>query len=133
MPGKNAKTRPNPVSVPLIPIALDIIDKYNLPGGLLVPPISNQKYNDYLKELFELAGLDRPVVQYNEFEDKNEVIPLYKLAGSHMARRTFVGILHKTAKNEVIASMTGHAKNSRAFQRYYNVDEEDRKNAISDL
>ena len=40
------------------------------------------------------------------------------------------GRLLKGVKNEIIASMSGHVENSRAFSRYYNIDKEDQEQAI---
>ncbi|NQU52457.1 MAG: hypothetical protein HQ522_07950 [Bacteroidetes bacterium] len=50
-----------------------------------------------------------------------------------MARKTFVGLLFKHTKNEVIGSMSGHAPGSKAFRRYYAVDQDDREKAMKNL
>ncbi len=51
-----------------------------------------------------------------------------------MARRIFIGGLHKKGvKNEIIASMSGHVKDSKAFARYYTIDEEDQKKAMKEI
>jgi hypothetical protein len=48
-----------------------------------------------------------------------------------MARRVFVGSLYKKGvKNEIIASMSGHTRDSKAFGRYHAIDKEDQGNAI---
>ena len=49
----------NPAKIPLLTWAQSIIDKYSLEATLL-PVISPQKYNVYLKECCELAGIDQP-------------------------------------------------------------------------
>ena len=64
---------------------------------------------------------------------EEEKVPLYSVASSHMARRTFVGTLHRNVKDSVIANMSGHVENSRAFIRYYDVDEETRIDAINNF
>ena len=69
----------------------------------------------------------------NPLTRQNETVPLNEIACSHMARRTFVGLLHKTVKNEIIASMSGHVENSKAFKRYYKVDETDQREAIKTI
>jgi site-specific recombinase XerD len=132
VPAKTVNKSYQKVRIPLSEKAKAIIDKYNLPDGSLVPYISGQKYNDYLKELFRLDNvkLTRPVVRLNPLTRKNEVKPLSELASSHMARRTFIGLLHKTTKNEVIASMSGHVNDSRAFARYYKIGEDQQDEAI---
>ncbi len=130
IPGKTKNENTTVCKVPLSDKAWSIINKYNLPGGELVPYISDQRYNEYLKQLFEKVELNRPVVRLNPQTKENEIVPLHTIATSHMARRTFVGLLHKTVKNEVIASMSGHVANSRAFHRYYKVDDESQIEAI---
>jgi site-specific recombinase XerD len=135
VPSKTQDENQKVCKIPLSEKALTIINKYDLPDGSLVPYITGQKYNEYLKELFALnsVGLTRPVVRLNPLTRLNETIPLNEIACSHMARRTFIGLLHKTVKNEVIASMSGHIENSKAFHRYYNVDEESQKDAIKTI
>lgn len=135
VPSKTINKSFKKVRIPLSEKAKAIINRYNLPDGELVPYISQQKYNDYLKELFKLDNikLTRPVVRLNPLTRKNEVVPLSDLASSHMARRTFIGLLHRTTKNEVIASMSGHVHNSRAFSRYYRIDEDTQQEAIKSI
>ncbi len=132
IPSKTSAEKQTVCKVPLSKTANEIISKYDIPDGSLVPYISDQRYNDYLKELFELeeVGLNRIVVKLNTRTQKSESVPLYKIDSSHMARRTFIGILHQTVKNEVITSMTGHSEQSKAFHRYYSIQEEDRIKAI---
>ena len=132
----HSKTRDESQKVSRIPLsekAKNIIAKYDLPDGRLVPNISDQRYNTNLKELFEHVGLKRSVVRLNPKTRQNEIVPLYQIASSHMARRTFIGLLHKTVKNEIIASMSGHVENSKAFRRYYKIDNDDLKNAIKNI
>lgn len=133
IPQKTKEESQKVARVPISVKAQKIIDKYNMPDGSLIPVISGQKYNNYLKELFELLELNRPVVRLNPVTRQNETVPLYQVASSHMARRTFIGLLHKTVKNEVIASMSGHVENSKAFSRYYKIDEESQKDAIKTI
>ena len=52
--------------------------------------------------------------------------PLYEVASSHMARRTFVGNTYKMTKDpNIIGMMSGHALGSKAFARYRDIDDED--------
>jgi integrase len=131
IPSKTAKKEPTPVNVPLSKTALEILSRYDLPGGKLLPFISDQRYNEYLKELFEVAGLTRSVTRQNPTTGKQEQVRLCDIASSHMARRAFVGNLYGKVDSGIIASMSGHVANSRAFARYYKVDEELQKQAIS--
>jgi len=62
---------------------------------------------------------------------KSEYKPLYELITSHSARKTFIDIhMKKGVSESVIASMSGHVKGSRAFHRYYHVDDAQRREAI---
>jgi integrase len=133
VPGKTKDEMPKPVRVILSKKAKSILTKYELPDGKLLPVISPQKYNDGIKDLFKKVELERKVVRLNPLTGKEETVKLCDIASSHMARRTFIGILHRTHKNEVIAAMSGHKKDSRAFARYYDIDDEVKAEAITDL
>ncbi len=52
------------VKIPLLPKALEKVEKYktnpgSISGGTISPKISNQKANDYLKEIADLASVDK--------------------------------------------------------------------------
>ncbi len=134
--GKTKDKRPRIVRIPLTEKAKTIINKYDLPNGRLLPFISEQKYNDYIKDLFKLknVAINRMVTIADPKTRENKQVKICDIVSSHMARRTFIGNLHrKNVKNSVIASMSGHAENSRAFNRYYNIDKEDQKSAINTI
>ncbi len=132
-PQKTRTENPVIVRVPLSLQAKAIIEKYSFLEDKLIPTLSSQKYNTYLRELFRHVELVRPVVRIEPGTNKEEVIALSEIASSHMARRTFIGILHKTVKNEVIGSMSGHTPGSKAFDRYYNIDDDDLLAAIGEI
>ncbi len=133
IPGKTAKKTPKPVTIPLHDHAIEIIKRYDQPDGKLLPFITGQKYNVYLKELFESVNLTRPVQRLDTATGKTEIIPISEIASSHIARRTFVGNLFGKVDRDVISSMSGHTPNSRAFARYYTVQDEHKKQAINKL
>lgn len=133
IPTKTKTKRAEIVRVPLSEKALNILSRYDLPDGALLPFITDQRYNEYIKELFKLeeVGLNRLVTRLNPMTLEEEQVPLCDIATSHMARRTFVGTLHKqNVKNEIIASMSGHVKTSRAFARYYDIDNETQNEVV---
>ena len=73
-----------------------ILEKYKdvkFENDKALPVITNQKMNDYLKELAELAEINEPVRQtyYKGNERIDEVTPKYALLGTHAGRRTFIG------------------------------------------
>ena len=60
--------------------------------------------------------------------------PIYKVASSHMARRTLYGNVYKKFKDPALAgSLTGHSPNSRAAQRYREIDEEIKLELVKSL
>jgi integrase len=131
---KSKDQKPRVIKVPLMPKALEILAKYDEPDGRLLPFISNNNYNIYLKELFKLVGLDRMVTVPDKKTRETVHMPLHEYVSTHMARRAFIGNLHRNGvKNEIIARMSGHAPNSRAFARYYNINEEDMIKAIKTI
>ena len=131
-----AKTKgkdPRVARVPLTEKAKAILAKYNFPDGKLLPFLNEADYNEHLKLLFKLetVKLTRMVTIPDPKTRMNVQKSIADLACSHMARKVFIGSLHKRGvKNEIIASMSGHVENSKAFSRYYNIDEEDQKAAM---
>lgn len=109
-----------PVSIPMHPIVLSIWKKYN---GQLPTIISNQKFNDYLKEVCKLAGIDSP-------EQKSitkggmrlkKTYKKYELVSSHTARRSFATNLYLSGFPTLsIMQITGH-KTETAFMKYIKV------------
>ncbi len=51
-------------NVPILPPVLKIINKYQFYGDTLLPKISNQKMNAYLKEIADLIGLEKKLTWY---------------------------------------------------------------------
>ncbi len=88
--------------------AKPILEKYNYN----LPEISNQKFNEYLKEIGELAKIDSPV-RIIRFSGVNEVEirkPKHEFMSSHMARRTFVTImLEKGVPITMVQKITQHS------------------------
>ena len=100
--------------------------------GRLFPFVSPQKYNDDIKDIFRLCGVTRLVTVVNSVTGKEEQRPIDEVASSHMARRTFVGNLYKQLKDpNIIASMSGHAEGSKAFNRYREIDDDLKKEVVS--
>lgn len=81
------------VNVPLLDIPKMILDKYKdkLPNGKILPVISNQKLNSYLKEIADLTGIKKNLT-------------------FHLARHTFATTttLGKGVPIETVSKMLGH-------------------------
>ena len=131
IPRKTKDDKPVVVTVPLSTKALEILKRYELPDGRLLPFISDQKYNKYLKDLFEEAKITRVITRLNPTTRKEEQVRICDIASSHMARRAFIGNLYGKVDSGIISSMSGHIQGSKAFTRYYDVSKELQQQAIN--
>ncbi|MBP1640676.1 MAG: integrase family protein [Bacteroidetes bacterium] len=97
-----------PVNVPLLNIPLSILKKYEgkLSNGQLLPVLSNQKLNSYLKEIGDLCGINKNIT-------------------FHMARHTFATTttLSKGVPIETVSKMLGHT-NIQTTQIYARITNE---------
>ena len=98
-------------SVPLLPIPLQIIEKYQdneycIKYNKLLPINSNQRYNSYLKELADICNINKNLT-------------------SHIARHTFATTvtLANGVPIETVSAMLGH-QNIRTTQIYAKVVEQ---------
>ena len=113
-----------------------ILDKYkdvSFEDDKVLPVITNQKMNDYLKELAELAGIDEPVRQtyYRGNERIDEVTPKYALLGTHAGRRTFIcNALALGIPPQVVMKWTGHS-DYKAMKPYIDIADDIKANAMS--
>ena len=103
------------LKVPLNAYFRSILQKYEdeiYPGNLALPVITNQKMNEYLKDLCEICGFNTPI-KYSYYKDRiryDEVYPKWQLLGTHGARRTFICVaLELGIPTTVISKITGHA------------------------
>ena len=120
------RTKSNtPCRVPLLPIADQIIKKYEhhpicLNNGVLLPMLTNQKYNSYLKEIGDVSGIRKNLT-------------------THVGRRTFASVaINYDVPAETIIKIIGH-KNFKHLHLYAKVNEdkivydlEEMKNAFGD-
>jgi integrase len=79
--------------VPLLPKALEILEKYNDEDEVLIfKNISNQRLNGYLKEIADVVGLKKNLTH-------------------HMARKTFAStvLLYNDVPMEIVSELLGHS------------------------
>jgi integrase len=112
------------VEIPIHPVVRSILGKY---GGNLPKIPSNQKFNQYIKEVAKLAGIDAQVraesTKGNFMYKKSE--PKYNLITSHTARRSFATNAYLGDVPTVsIMKLTGH-KTEKAFMKYIKISSED--------
>ncbi|QOD60667.1 site-specific integrase [Polaribacter haliotis] len=85
------------ISIPILPKAREVLDKYNDK----LPTLSNQKFNSYLKEISELIGIDKKLTH-------------------HTARKTFATtvLLFNNVPMEIVSELLGHS-NMNVTQSHY--------------
>lgn len=118
------------LSIPIHDKIYDIFKKY--PDSQL-PKISDQKYNQYIKELCKNAGIDQPVIVQKLYGKKKieEVKPKWQLISSHTARRTFITLsLKKGVLPEYVMKVSGH-KSRKSFEKYVRITQNEAHDAIS--
>lgn len=124
------------LKVPFNAYSRTILQKYedeNYPGNLALPVISNQKMNEYLKDICELCGFTTPV-KYSYYKDNaryDEVHPKWAVLGTHGGRRTFIcAALEMGIPTTVIRKITGHA-NEAAMRPYIAITDKTKADAMS--
>jgi integrase len=120
------KTR-RTIYAPMTPRVKRIFAKYDLQ---FPKPISNQKYNQFIKEIARMAGITKPVTREQTIAGKpiTTTVPKYELVTSHTARRSFATNAYLGGVPTIdIMKITGH-KTESAFLKYLkNGDEETAK------
>lgn len=131
---KNGKV----IEVPLTPISHAIVQKYQgtlkpLPVTPIGRILSNQKLNDYIKEIGEIAGIDAEVEIAREYGTKKKVetYKKYQLLSIHTGRKTFTSLsLEKGIPLQDVMSLTTHSS-FKAVKRYINVTRERKKTVMA--
>lgn len=107
------------LTIPLSDFAKDILKRNNFK----LPVISNQKTNEYLKELCKVAEITEPVsvTKFRGVERIEIDSPKYEFITTHTGRRTFVTLsLEKGMRAETVMEITGH-KNYKMFKKYIRI------------
>ena len=134
--GKTKNYSGRVVTVPLHPTAKIILDRYkDTEDDRLLPFISNQNYNDAIKEMFKaIPEIDHTVTILDPVTRLEKQVKLSEVASSHMGRRNFCGNLYDAGFRDAdIASMSGHAEGSKAISRYRKVSDETKQKMIEAL
>jgi integrase len=98
---KREKTQKN-ISVPLLPKAKELIDKYADENSEVVFDVcSNQRYNSYLKEIASILGINKRLT-------------------THTARKTFAStvLLYNDVPMEIVSELLGHSSISITEDSY---------------
>ncbi|WP_020597258.1 site-specific integrase [Spirosoma panaciterrae] len=111
----------NDVYIPLHPMVETILKKYK---GQLPRVLSNQKANQYLKDIAKLAKLNSPVIinRKRGTERVSECFEKWQLVSTHAQRRSFATNLYLQGVPTItIRAITGH-RTEKAFLSYIKVD-----------
>ena len=112
------------VTISIDPRLRNILEKRNWEPPR---PLSNQKFNEYVKEVCKLAGINDPIeVQKTRGGvRKKEIKEKWELITSHTARRTFASNLYlEGVPIKFIMKFTGH-KTIQSFMSYIHVTDEE--------
>ena len=88
---KREKTQ-RQISIPILPKAQEIIEKFSTDSNRIFPSISNQKFNSYLKEISAITGIEKRLTH-------------------HIARKTFAStvLLYNDVPMEIVSELLGHS------------------------
>jgi len=92
------------ISIPLLPKAKNILEIRKGIDDFLLPSISNQKFNSYLKEIAEISGIEKKLTH-------------------HVARKTFAStvLLFNDVPMEIVSELLGHSSMSVTQESYAKV------------
>ncbi|MCC6412004.1 MAG: site-specific integrase [Saprospiraceae bacterium] len=119
------------VTIPVKSEVREIVSRYNYQ---LPKAISNQKFNDYLKEVGKLAGLDEPTMltRFKNGKRVDQTFPKYELMTSHTARRSFASNAYKAGVPvRYVMTVTGH-KTEKEFYKYVRIRPDEHALLVSD-
>ncbi|GAB2605666.1 site-specific integrase [Spirosoma areae] len=111
------------VVIPCHQVVTLMLNKYE---GTLPRSISNQKMNDYLKEVCQLGGLDslESTSQTKGGKRVTKIQKKWELVSTHTARRSFATNMYLLGIPAMtIMQITGH-RTEKAFMRYIKLDRE---------
>lgn len=111
------------IRVPLVDLAQAILEKYKDSGDINpIPLVSQQKYNEYLKEIGKRAELYEKLTQihYKGHERIETTLPKWQLLTSHVGRKTFISLaVFLDIPLETVSKITG--RKSDAIKVYYDI------------
>ena len=125
------KSKSKKLSIPLNSISKAILEKYNY----ILPNISNQKMNEFIKEVFKEMKFTEDIKKTMKYGDElvDKKSEFWERISSHTARRSFITIMkNNKVPDKVIMSYTGHTS-LEVFNNYYRPSEEDKVNYMNEV
>jgi integrase/recombinase XerD len=97
---KREKTQ-RQITIPILPKAQEIIDKYLIDSNCVFPAISNQKFNAYLKEITIITEIAKRITH-------------------HTARKTFAStvLLYNDVPMEIVSELLGYSNMTITQESY---------------
>jgi len=120
-----------PLDIELPDQAVEIINRYAGKYKAL-PKLSHQKFNEYIKECCETAGINTPTI-YKDFSKgiTSELCePKYKLVGIHIARKTFITNFYNQTKNMILTKQNAGVTQDKTMRRYMGSNKEMEREAM---
>jgi site-specific recombinase XerD len=105
---------------PLRAIVKDILAKYDNQ----LPIMSEQKFNDYVKELCRLAGITKKIKTTSIIEGGQQIdfFEKWEMVSSHTGRRSFAtNMFRDGVESRIIMRATGHST-EKNFKKYLKLD-----------
>lgn len=110
------------VFVPLTKRPVEILEKYDF----ILPSLSEQKFNSYIKEACKEAGIDRQVelIKTTSGNKSYQYVPKWKTITSHIAIKTFISLCGKKGISpKAVSEITGKSVEI-IIKHYYGIDKE---------
>lgn len=123
-----------PAKVPLnlFPWLLPTLEKYDYAS----PPLSMQKFNEGIKKVCKIVGIDQNVMKVDQYMGRKahiakRYVPKYQEISSHTCRRSFATNLYRQGYSLAqIMPMTGHTTESQ-LRDYIGIDAEQNAERIA--
>ena len=125
------KSKSKKLSIPLNSISKAILEKYDY----ILPNISNQKMNEFIKEVFKEMKFTEDIKKTMKYGDElvDKKSEFWERISSHTARRSFITIMkNNKVPDKIIMSYTGHTS-LEVFNNYYRPSEEDKVNYMNEV
>lgn len=112
-----------------------ILKKYEkqiFPHDGALPVLSNQRMNEYLKEMAEIMGFNEPITitSYKGNQRIDEVYPKWQMIGTHTGRRTFIcNALMLGISPQIVMKWTGHS-DYKAMKPYIDIADRAKADAM---
>jgi len=120
----NQQKTNEPVTIPLHPVVDEILGKYNFN---LPEPITNQRFNEYIKEACRIAEISTPETTTRTIGGTlvTEKFEKWELVTSHTGRRSFCTNMYKRGlPTLMIMKISGHTT-EKSFLKYIKVTKDE--------